>query len=547
MKNFVMLFFAIGFTFLVTLVKGQGYYWVAFTDKNNTEFTFTNPQAYLSDRSVERRIKQNIAIDSLDLPVNSIYIDSVLSVGANSIHSSKWLNGVTVYSELEDFESRVRKFTFVKEVQFTKPKKHVKSSLNKFIELSLTDKEPVDSSFYGSSVFQTGLLNGQYLHNRGFNGEGMQIAVLDAGFLNVDEYFAFDSLWANNQILGVKDFVNPDSDIFETHYHGMSVLSCMGGNVPGELIGTARKAQYWLLRSEDDNSEYLIEEDNWVVAAEFADSIGVDIINSSLGYYEFDDPAMNHTYTDMDGNTTRVTKAANIAVSKGIVVFSSAGNEGNDPWKYIIAPSDGDKVIGVGATNALGVAAPFTSFGPASDGEIKPNASALGWGTYLQQSHGGLGFSNGTSFSSPVLAGMAACLWQANPFATAFEVKQAIEQSAHLYHTPDSLLGYGIPDMKLADQILESTNDFPWAKDKSWMAYPNPLKEYIILQHKPGHEAKEVTIEIFSADGRFIQKRVLPFSPKIVLNKLQSLPLGILLFRIRTENNTETIKMFKFQ
>ena len=547
MKNIVRFVFAIGLTLLASNAKGQGCYWVAFTDKNNTEYSLNNPHAYLSDRSIERRIKQNIAIDSLDIPVNIIYIDSVLSFGANMIHSSKWLNGFTVYTELLDFESRVAKFSFVKEIQLTKPKHLAKNSFNKFIELSLKDKEPVDSSFYGSSVFQTGLLNGQYLHNQGFNGEGMQIAVLDAGFLNVDEYLAFDSLWINDQILGTKDFVDPGSDIFNTHYHGMSVLSCMGGNVPGELIGTARKAEYWLLRSEDDNSEYLIEEDNWVVAAEFADSVGVDIINSSLGYYEFDDPTMNHTYAEMDGKTTRVTKAANIAASKGILVFSSAGNEGNDPWKYIIAPSDGDKVTGVGATNAFGVAAPFTSFGPASDGDIKPNVCALGWGTYLQQSHGGLGFSSGTSFSSPVMAGMAACLMQANPFASAIEVKNAIEQSAHLYNAPDSLLGYGIPDMKLADQILESTNDFLWAENKNWMAYPNPLNDYIILQHKPGKKSEEVTIEIFSADGRFIQKRVLPFSSKIVLNKLQSLPLGILLFRIRTESSTETIKLSKFQ
>jgi len=526
-------------------VKSQGHYWVAFTDKNNTTFSLSNPKTYLSDRSIQRRIKQNIPIDSLDLPVNKNYIDSVLSIGAEFIHSSKWLNGVTVYSDLENFESKLNRYSFIKEVQFTKPKAIPKSSFNKFKELKNRTKEPIDSSYYGNSVLQTGLLNGQFLHNQGFNGEGIHIAVLDAGFLNVDEYFAFDSLWANQQILGTKDFVHPDSDIFNTHYHGMSVLSCMGGNVPGDLIGTARKAKFWLLRSEDDNSEYLIEEDNWVVAAEYADSVGADIINSSLGYYEFDDPEMNHSYADLDGKTTRVTRGANIAVAKGILVFSSAGNEGNDPWKYIIAPSDGDKVIGVGAVNGFGEAAPFTSFGPAADGAVKPNVSAVGWGTYLQQSNGGLGFSNGTSFSSPVLAGMAACLWQANPFANAAEVKQAIEQSSTLFNEPDSLLGYGIPDFKLADQILSSTNDFPWEENNSWMVYPNPVKDYIILQHKPGEHPDEVTVEFFSVDGRLFLKQTLAFSPKIVLKSLQSLPLGLILLRVESEGSTETIKLSK--
>ena len=284
MKNKIILFFAM-FLFLQAFqTKAQNFYWVEFTDKNNSEFSLSSPEEYLSERAIQRRANQNISIDSLDLPVNSNYIDSVLSIGVELIHSSKWLNGITVKTEIDSFIDKVLKISFVKEAQLSKPASSAKSAFNKFYESADTEKEPIDTSLYGESVYQTGLMNGQFLHNQGYNGEGIQIAILDAGFLNAHEYRAFDSLWTNNQILGIKDFVNSDDDFFSTHYHGMSVLSCIGGNIPDSLIGTARKASFWLLRSEDVSSEYIIEEDNWVAAAEFADSVGVDIINSSLGY-----------------------------------------------------------------------------------------------------------------------------------------------------------------------------------------------------------------------------------------------------------------------
>ncbi len=544
MNKNIFLFFALILIIQTFQTKAQGYYWVSFTDKNNSEFSLSNPAEYLSERAIDRRAKQNIPIDSLDLPVNSNYIDSVISVGAELVHSSKWLNGITVKVEMENFQSEVSKFSFISKAQFTKPLNTTKSAINKFYEFSGKENEPIDTSLYGPSRYQTGLMNGQFLHQN-FNGQGMQIAILDGGFLNADKYFAFDSLWANNQILGTKDFVNPDVDFFNTHYHGMSVLSCIAGNVPGQLIGTARKASFWLLRTEDTNSEYLIEEDNWVVGAEFADSAGIDVINSSLGYYQFDDPTMDHTYADMDGKTTRITKGANIAASRGMLIFTSAGNEGNDPWKYIIAPSDGDNVIGVGACNWAGYAANFTSYGPASDGDIKPNVSAVGYNTFLQLSNGTLGSASGTSFSSPVMAGMAACLWQAVPNTTAVEVKQAIELSANLYDEPDSLLGYGIPDFQMAFiYLLNQTTPLQEIANQ-WLVYPNPVENYLILQQKSNRIEEEIEIEIYSMDGRLINKWVKPGAPKIFLTGLQSLPPGILLLKINSNNSSETIKIYK--
>src|SRR5690554_6611035 len=329
--------------------KAQDYYWVAFSNKNNSPWLLSEPEKFLSERSIQRRIKQNILVDSLDLPVNPSYISQVLDLGAEFIHSSKWLNGITVKATSESFFSEVKQLPFVSEAKLSKRSFGIKSAVVKFQEpeTSITRNNNFIHN-YGESSYQLIQINAQFFHEQNFRGQGMQIAVLDAGFFNVDKYPAFDSLWMNRQILGTKNFVD-DSNVFDSHPHGMSVLSTMGGNVPGMLIGTAPKASYWLIITEENKSEFAIEEDNWVAGAEFADSAGVDIINSSLGYFTFDDPAMDYSYEDMNGSTTRVTKGANIAASRGMLVFSSAGNEGNKEWKYIIAPSDGDSVIGVGA------------------------------------------------------------------------------------------------------------------------------------------------------------------------------------------------------
>ena len=546
MKNILFLSFAVVFIFQSFQSKSQEYFWVAFTDKNNSEYSFSEPERFLSERAIQRRAAQNIAIDSLDLPVNSGYIDQVLQPGVYFIHSSKWLNAITVKVEIDSFEIKINQLPFVKEIQLSKPIQITKSAITKFYEPEAADDDLIiDTSYYGASVYQVGQLNGQFLHNQNFWGQGMHIAIFDGGFLNTDIYHAFDSLWANNQILGTKDFVNPGSEIFDTHYHGMSVLSCMGGNIPGELIGTAPKSSFWLLRSEDTNSEYLIEEDNWVAAAEFADSAGVDVINSSLGYYLFDDANMNHTYADMDGKTTRVTQGANIAASRGMLVFASAGNEGNDPWKYIIAPSDGDSVLGIGAVDKDGVPAYFTSFGPASDGDTKPNVVAVGLNTFLQRSDGALGFANGTSFSSPVMAGMGACLWQANPQATAVQVRHAIEQSAHLFFNPDSLLGFGIPDMKLANQILQSSKVKQWGTQNEWLVYPNPLEDYLVLQKVGVQVPGKIEIAFYAIDGHLLRKEQKDDASKIILRDLQSLPTGLLLLKVSFNNLSETIKLSK--
>lgn len=541
-----MKYFVLFFTFILFFVfhtKAQNYFWVGFSDKNNSEFSLSNPREYLSERAMERRTKQNIPIDSLDLPLNSNYIDSVLTLDVKFVHASKWLNGITVSGSYETLEF-IEEWSFVKETQLTKPGSTIKSAFNKF-ETVVEKLVPIDSAYYGGSLHQVGMLNGQYFHEQNYKGQGMQIAVIDGGFYNADINSAFDSLWVNNQILGIKDVVDPNSDFYKTNYHGMSVLSCMGGNLPGQLIGTAPKASYWLIRSEDTDSEYKIEEDNWVVAAEFADSVGVDIINSSLGYSVFYDTLTNHTYADMDGKTTRVTKAANIAASRGILVFTSAGNERDNAWQRIVAPSDGDLVIGVGAVDKYLISAPFSSAGPSADGDIKPNLSAMGEHVVVQYFTGNVSLVNGTSFASPILAGMAACLWQMNPERTAVEVKEAMESSAHRCNSPDSLVGYGVPDMRAASLLLQNEQTLKIENIQNWQVYPNPVSDQIVLQYKGSFIQTEINIELYTIAGQLIRLWTKPVAETIVLRDIPRFENGIFLLRINDGHYSETFKLSK--
>ncbi len=534
--------------FSASQLKAQNYYyWIAFTDKNSTTYSLDKPEEFLSARALERREKQNIAIDSLDLPVSQVYIDSILTLDVFRVHESKWLNGLTVKTNIDTLTEIIQSWSFVKEIQLTKkPAYESKSAVNKFQEYE-EGVVPIDTSYYGESVYQVGMLNGQFLHNDNYRGQGMQIAVIDAGFINADTLPALDSLWINNQILGTKDFLDIGTDIFNSpiDYHGMSVLSTMGGNIPGQLIGTAPKASYWLIRSERIGEEYKVEEDNWVAAAEFADSVGVDVINSSLGYYEFDDPATDHTYADMDGKTTRVTRGANIAASRGILVFTSAGNERDNSWFRIIAPSDGDGVIGVGAVDQNMFPASFTSAGPASDGDIKPNVSAMGVRTVLQRSGGSIGRSNGTSFSSPVMAGMAACLWQKYPERSALEVKKALEESGHLYQNPDSLIGYGVPDMQVADELLNSMSAVQIAQTSNWEIFPNPVRDQIVIQQADGSRIDELEIRLITIGGQVVKKWSKTLNEQIVLTDIPSGIRGIFMLQIKTKTTSETFKLVK--
>jgi len=443
----------------------QARYIIRLKDKGTSPYSISNPSVYLTNRAIQRRTRYNIAIDSADLPVTPRYIDSIRLSGAVSIlNSSKWLNQVAIQTTDAAALAKINTFPFViSNTQIANIKSTVDVPVNK--QLDAPDNNlPVppaplnvlgDYYSYGQSYGQVHIHNGEFLHNRGFRGEGMQMAVLDAGFLNYLTLPTFDSVRNNGQILGTWDFVTNNASVNEDHQHGMNCLSIIAANMPGTFVGTAPKTSFYLYRTEEAATEYPIEEQNWAAGAERADSLGVDICSVSLGYSTFDNSIYNHTYADMDGNTTIIAKAADIAAKKGMLIVVAAGNEGSGSWHYIISPADADSVMAIGAVNTSGVVGSFSSYGPSSDGQIKPSVAAVGVGAVVASSSTGLPiFGNGTSFACPNMAGLSTCLWQAFPEVNNISIITKLQQSANRANNPDDRTGYGIPDMKKAFVLL---------------------------------------------------------------------------------------------
>ena len=483
-----------------------GHYLINFTDKNNSPYSINNPQEFLSQRAIDRRNKYNIAIDTKDIPVNKTYINELKSIGLEIVNVSKWLNSVVVKTDNPDLITTAKNLAFVESVGINKKShKTIKGAVKKQSSINKTSIDSTNSNYfdYGASFNQNKMLNVHLLHNEGYRGEGVHIAVLDAGFYKVNELPAFDSLMANNQLLGVWDFVDGDNQVYDADTHGMMVLSTMVGNIPGQLIGTAPKAKYWLLRTEQGATEYIIEEHNWVCGAEFADSAGVDVINSSLGYQDFDDNSQNHSYEDLDGNTAMITIGADIAASKGILVVTSAGNEGASNWGYITAPADADSILTVGALTPEGNIAYFSSRGPSFDGRIKPDVCAQGMPSVVQGRNGHVSTGNGTSFSSPIMAGMVACLWQAHPELNNIQIINAVKRSADRYSKADSIYGYGIPDLYAAHIYLNSSGYIDLKHNDFLNAYPNPFKSSFNIEFiaKSINPPFSLELSIFNTDG----------------------------------------------
>jgi serine protease AprX len=442
-------------------------YVIKFKDKHNNGYSLDKPEAFLSQKAIDRRLKYTIPVTEEDLPVNPDYIKQINDLGFDIYAVSKWLNLVVVHSTDSSLIDKAKSLSFVDNSQEKRNYKK-KSKPEKARNVEISSVPDVDTKIdYGMAKNQIKMLNVHNLHNKGFMGQGMVIAVLDAGFYKVDSLSGFDSIRTHNQILGTKDFVKRDGDVYRDATHGMQVLSTMAANLPGKMIGSAPEAKFWLLRSEDESSEYIVEEYYWVAAAEYADSVGTDIIHSSLGYNDFDDKIHSHTYQDMNGDIAPSTIAADMAAKRGILVIVSAGNEGNDPWKYITSPADADSIITVGAVNGAGKLADFSSRGPTADGRIKPDAMAQGSFIWVLSPGNGTEISFGTSFSAPLLAGAAACLWQANRACTNIEIIQAVRIAGSHYLNPDPEFGYGITDFNKADLYLKSLNvDKDKGKDK---------------------------------------------------------------------------------
>ncbi|MEO6314517.1 MAG: S8 family serine peptidase [Chitinophagaceae bacterium] len=504
MKKFY--FFFILCSLLSISVQSQySRYIIRLKDKNQSGFSLSTPGAYLSAKAIARRARYNIAIDSTDLPVRAAYLDSIKAVpNVVILNVSKWLNQVCIKTTDPAALVKINAFSFVKNTaaiavrisqgQHPQPGKIVEFN-QQAIPLRINNTAAAlriggvqDLLNYGNNAGQVHIHEGEYLHNLGFRGEGMTIAMLDAGFYNYNNNPAFDSLRLHNQILGTWDYVANEQSVSEDHTHGAYCLSIMAANEPGKIVGTASKAKYWLLRTEDAASEYPVEEENWVAAAEFADSAGVDIITSSLGYSDFDDHSFDHSYAQRDGKTAMISLGASLAVKKGILVTNSAGNSGTSGGdaKFVICPADADSVFTIGSTDVNGNISAFSSWGPNGAGKLKPNVVSVGGPAVAADVVTGNPITgNGTSFSNPNLCGLIACLWQAFPEFSNMEVIDALQKSASKYTNPDNRYGYGIPNMRIAYLDLQQRSTIRKYQNilgDTWLkAYPVPFNDKLTV------------------------------------------------------------------
>lgn len=525
-----------------------GYFRIELTDKGPTQFDLNQPEEFLSERALDRREKENVNLDSTDLPVVRSYKDSILEAGVKYRFSSRWFNyligGIEDSSVYEEISSR----EFVEDITLVKPflDDEGVSPEPRSPKLPLAFKPRNPSDQFGEAFRQIEQINAHYLHENDYKGEGKLIAVLDAGYPGVDHVEAFDHLREEGRIEANFDFIRGEADVYDEHPHGTNVLSIMAGILEGRFKGSGPEASYLLLRSEDDASEFRIEEHSWIAAAEYADSAGADIINSSLGYTQFYDSEMDYSREDLDGETTWVARAAGKAVDKGILVFNSAGNSRRGPWGSIVSPADAKDVVSVGAINSEKELADDSSPGYTADGRVAPKVTAMGEGTAYIRSDGSVSSGNGTSFSSPLLAGAAASFWSHNPELTAVEIREALLTNAHQYDNPDPDKGHGIPDFfRMLRQAKEEEIEGPFEVNK---IYPNPFNEEIAVEVYFDH-GQELKVELFNQHGGKVLERAIKGPAgsyrELVLRGLDEVTSGVYFLRIVGNNHTTQHKLVK--
>ena len=513
--------------------------WVYLADKENVELSLSNPISILTQKAIDRKSTHNIVIDERDVPVDESYISQLKSqTGITVLAKSKWFNAIHVRGSQTDIEV-LSNLNFVLNIDFADKSLNSTKSLqhqNKFeIEEALTNFT------YGNALNQIEMFNGDELHLADYSGTGMTIAVLDAGFPNVHNLNSFLRLREAGNILGTYDFVGRDNDVYTntTSNHGTLVLSDMAGHVQDQFVGTAPDASYYLFITEDAPNENPVEESYWVEAAERADSLGVNVINTSLGYTTFDNPSYNYSTADMDGNTAFISRGANIAFEKGMLLVNSAGNSGNSSWGIVGAPADASGVLSVGAVDANGNYASFSSRGDGTQPSQKPDVVAQGQASYVITQNDIITTSNGTSFSSPILAGGVACLWQAIPTLTNSQIMQLVRESASQYNNPDNFLGHGIPNLQLALSNGLSLLDFE-DPELVLKIFPNPVSDEIFLSVP---DDKKVSINIFDILGKLVVDSYFDNIKNSV--NVSTLSKGIYIAKLQLGNQSNTIKLIK--
>jgi subtilisin family serine protease len=517
--------------------NGKSYYWIQFTDKAESPFTLERPEEFLSKRSLTRRIKQNVDITEQDLPVSPFYIQKISDLNIEIVNVSRWFNGAIIASTDTSLIDTLDYLQFVDfPPQMLKSGATLKAGYNKLkLDLDLTPF----AAQYGFARYQLEMLNAMPLHEKGFQGEGMLIAIQDAGFTNANTISSLQHVWSDNRVIALKDFVKDGSDFFNNHAHGTVIFSILAGIESEYLFGSAPMAEYALIRTEDASTEYLIEEYNWVVGAEFSDSLGADVISSSLGYSYFTDATQNHSYADMDGKTTPISRAATIAASKGMLVVTSAGNSGGPPWFKITAPSDAPGILAIGAVDSAGTITGFSSRGPTFDQRIKPDVDAMGFKTVAQHPSGFFYHCSGTSCSAPLISGLAACLWQQYPLAGREDIYDAIIRSGSHYLSPDTIYGYGIPDFMAAGRIVDQKIEPASVDPVEINVFPNPFTDilYVELFSTPENLTNPCYLEFYDIYGRLLfQEELFVYSEHLIYktDKLIKLPTGMYVVRLQS-------------
>jgi subtilisin family serine protease len=513
-------------------------YWVKFKNKTGSPYSISTPSVYLSAKSITRRATQGIAIDLTDIPVNQSYINLVNATGATVLQKSKWLNAAIVSINSPSQLSAINSLTCV--LNSTPVGRFKKITSETFTDKPIDSYKKANTSSaaynYGPSFTQVNQIGADCMHNLGFRGQNVLIAVIDDGFYQADVNPVFDSLRNEGRLLGTRDIVTGNTSVYEDDSHGALVLSLIAGNSPGNLIGTAPKANYWLLRSEDVFSEKIIEEANWVVAAELADSLGADITTTSLGYTTFDNPTDNHIYAHLNGQTSVASIAATMAARKGIIVLNAAGNEGSGSWLYIGIPADADSILSIGSVNGSGIHSNFSSQGPTADGRIKPDVSTMGEGSYVCQPGYSFSAGNGTSFACPIMAGAVACLMQAHPTKTNMQLINAIKATASKSTAPDNLY------VCAANAYLQNVSLNEKRFESDLKLYPNPAKTSISFELKYTINKVQLT-DVF---GKHIDFTLTSHDINhYKLNFNSSLANGVYFISIHTANGIVNSKFIK--
>lgn len=550
MKKLFTLLMMLGLCISVSAQIAPDKYWIQFTDKNNSPYSVDRPEEFLSERSIQRRVDYGIAIDSYDIPVNPSYLQAVANCGAEILHPSKWLNGVTVIASSSSVIDAIESLPFVqttRTIENDELKQMIKEKTYFSNEtLKAVGAKSVQDNDYGMALPQIEQLNGVVLHERGYLGQGMWVGICDGGYLDVDGHEVFADMRDNGRLLGTRDYVYKNGIVYTDSSHGTSCLSLMAGNVPGKYVGTAPLASYFLCRTEDVNSESLLEEYNWVSAAEFLDSLGVDVISTSLGYITFDNSQFDHVYEDADGATCAITIGSEIACSRGIMCVTSAGNEGgSDTYPYISAPADGENVFTIGAVGANGNRAYFSSIGPTYDGRIKPDVMAHGYGvTVASPGYDSYYEGSGTSFSCPVLAGMLTCFWQANKHLKPEVIREVLRQHSDRYSNPDNEYGYGIPDFAAALESLSIDENDDFVIKSLISIFPNPSDGEINVELDL--EGKTM-VKVYNQIGKLLYNNEIDdYKVAEFTSFLTGLNEGLYLINVIGEEKNQTIKYIKY-